>query len=260
MVNLAKNARLRARTKCKKFSVLLMDSMATGIRMTGFRIPCKSWSCARCAKKKADDYGKRAEAGLIDSRVRLLTLTIKPQESLPGALRCVSRGWNRLNGKIKRKYGKYKYFKVIERQPGTGMPHFHLLIDIYIDKAWLVEAAVLSGFGQICDIREVKSHAVFHYVLKYLKKGINNDIFDSALLTLNTRRVSFSRDFCVPIRKKLSAVVCWFGRSSWASYNSAAFHLLYPDSNWHRAIPLVSSNTWVDWFLPQSHILRLAPP
>lgn len=260
MVNLAKNARQRAKVRCRKFSVLLMQELATGHVASSYRVPCKSWACKRCAKKKADQYSRKAMAGLEGERVRFLTLTIKPQESLPGALKLVSGGWNRLNGKIKRKYGKYKYFKVLEVQRGTGMPHLHVLINKYLDKEWLNKAVVECGFGLVCDIRAVPNGSVVYYVTKYLKKGIHNDEFESALLFINGRRLSFSRGFYYSSDDKCDYKVFRFGKCSRFARDYGVTNFYYPFSDFHLYYPVADTADWWQIVKLNPDILLLPPP
>lgn len=260
MVNLAKNARLRAKVRCRKFAVILMEELATGKVASTYRVPCKSWACPKCAKKKADAYSRRAMAGLEKERVRFLTLTIKPQTSLPGALKLVSGGWNRLNNKIRRKYGKYKYFKVLEVQKGTGMPHLHVLVNIFIDKAWLNNAVIESGFGPICDIKAVSNGSVFNYIVKYLKKGINDDTFESALLFIKGRRLSFSRGFYPVPSSPNKYKIYNFGRCTRDTLSYGVWMLYFPSSYFHSFYPVSCGDDWYQIVHLKPDILLLPPP
>ncbi len=183
----------RSKRNCKSWSVLLTDQCATGRRIALWRVPCNSWSCPTCAKKKANAISHKARLNFEGKRLRLLTLTIRPMASLPSAISLINAAWNRLRLKLNRKYGKIKYLKVMEVQPGTGMPHFHVLVDKYLDSTWLNVAVPSSGFGQIYDIRQVRSELVFQYVLKYLRKGIRDIAFLDALLSCRGRRYGFSQ-------------------------------------------------------------------
>lgn len=169
-----------------------MDSVSTGKSLALWRVPCKSWSCPKCAKKKSISIAHKARINFQNERVRFLTLTIKPQGSIPEAILSVNRAWNLLRLKITRKYGKVKYFKVLEPQPRTKMPHFHVLLNKYVSATWLNHAVTSSGFGPIFKIKAVRDEHVFNYVIKYLHKGILDDDFLDALLLLKGRRYSFS--------------------------------------------------------------------
>jgi hypothetical protein len=110
----------------------------------------------------------------------------------------VNRAWNLLRLKITRHCGKVKYFKVLEPQPSTGMPHFHVFLNRYVSAAWLNSALVSSGFGRIFKIQAIRDDQIFSYALKYLSKGIADDRFLSALISIKGRRFSFSRGMLQP--------------------------------------------------------------
>jgi len=173
--------------------LLLQDHCATGKKIALWRVPCNSWACPKCAKVKAEALARKVEVNFKGERLRFLTLTIRPQASLPGAIIGINTAWNRLRLKITRKYGKIKYFKVIEPQRNTKMPHFHVLINRYVDKAWLGTVLESCGFGPICDIKLVRNEKIMSYVLKYVRKGIKSVEFLDALLECRGRRFSFSR-------------------------------------------------------------------
>ncbi len=186
-------ARANAKKRCRSFSMLLMESLATGHGVALWRVPCKSWSCPSCAKKKASQVAHKARINFIQSQVRFLTLTIRPRGNIPQGLSHINQAWNRLRLKITRKVGKVKYLKVLESQPSTGMPHFHVLIDKFIPSGWLNEAVQSAGFGRIYKIKLVRNDRVYTYITKYLKKGIHDDDFLDALLLSHGRRFSFSQ-------------------------------------------------------------------
>lgn len=191
-MSLAEQAISRSKRKCRSWSLLLQDSCRTGERIALWRVPCKSWNCPRCAPKKAEAVSAKVQQNFRSERVRFLTLTIRPRASLPEAIIHINTAWNRLRLKITRKYGKIKYFKTIEPQGNTRMPHFHVLINIYIDNNWLGPALESSGFGPIRHITLVRQDLVLPYVLKYLRKGIKSIPFLDALLLIHGRRYSFS--------------------------------------------------------------------
>jgi len=173
--------------------MLLMDSLATGHKVALWRVPCKSWSCPRCARQKAQAIAHKARLNFTREHVRFLTLTIRPQGSIPQGLLHINRSWNRLRINLTRKLGKVKYFRVLEPQSRTKMPHFHILLNKYVPAAWLNTAVTQAGFGPIYKIKDVRNEHVFYYVLKYFRKGFDDDEFLNALLLIHSRRFSFSR-------------------------------------------------------------------
>jgi hypothetical protein len=80
-----------------------------------------------------------------------------------------------------------KFISVMEFQKSTGMPHLHVIIDRYIEQAWLKRAWMEAGGGEHVDIRGVSMRAVSHYLTKYLTK----ELLCSA--PKRSRRVTVSR-------------------------------------------------------------------
>lgn len=253
-------ARLRAKQRCRSFSVQLMQELATGTRMAVYRVPCKSWSCPKCARKKANDLSKRASVHFTGKHLRFWTLTVKPMGNIPSALTHINQAWNRLRLKITRKYGKVKYFKVLEAQNATKMPHFHVLVDKYIDWHWMRGAAMASGFGCHLWVKDVRDEKVIGYVLKYLRKGMSNNEFLDALLRNRGRRFGFSRG-CPDIASRSDYFIRYFIKS----YDSEAIHSLLTLNWWQISkssnyYPLSDTPTFTELFFPSSSVLRLAPP
>jgi len=116
-----------------------------------------------------------------------------PIQDKKQALIDIKRAWNRLRLSISRKFGKFKYCWTLEAQPGTGMPHMHVLLDRYVNQKWLSGTASHAGFGSICDIRKVKDNAVMGYVVKYTTKGLGSSYLERLLKELRGRRVGFAR-------------------------------------------------------------------
>ena len=161
--------------------------------MGAMRMRCKRWSCPHCAKEKAYKIAKRCEEGFQKGQTRFLTLTMRPMKDKVQALKIIKKAWNRLRLKISRKVGSFKYCWTLEAQPGTGMPHLHVLLDKYVNWLWLKTVVEVCGFGPIFDIRAVKSDAVLKYVVKYTTKGLGSEALEQALISIRGRRVGFSR-------------------------------------------------------------------
>lgn len=192
-MSLATDSIERSKAHCRTWSLILQDHCATGRRIALWRVPCNSWGCERCAKKKVAALSHKARVNFQGSRLRFLTLTIRPMSSQTSAILHINAAWNRLRLKLNRKLGKVKYLKVMEPQPGTKMPHFHVLIDKYIPWHWMNQAVVEAGFGPIWNIKAIRSDQVYEYVLKYLRKGISDIAFLDALLQCRGRRFGFSQ-------------------------------------------------------------------
>jgi hypothetical protein len=133
---------------------------------------------------------------------------------------------------ITRKFGNFKYAKVLEFQPQTGSPHYHILLNIYIPKVWLNEHAVKTGFGQICDIKKVGSESIVGYLVKYLTKGGQSEESENIIKKLKLRRLSYSRHFeekALP--DAIFHVLGSLGRGGCAEKNKEAIETVLKEQN-----------------------------
>lgn len=169
------------------------------IKIKSVPIPCNSWNCEECAKRKAIILGNRVKGGFENERVRFATLTTNNKGSLSSQLKSLKVCWNRLRGTLVRKYGLSKFFWVLEFGHEKGRPHLHFLFNRYIPQRSLSKLAARAGFGPIADIREVKDGGGFGYVFKYLKKDCGSRAGATALRIAHSRRFGCSRNI-KPIR------------------------------------------------------------
>lgn len=195
MAALVEAAKARIAQKCRKCTACLGSDQGAKRVYRLLKLPCKSWVCSGCSRMKAAALGRKAMRGFEGQTVRLLTLTIEPQATIEQGLELINTGFNRLMTRIRRKYPRIMYLKVLEFQKKTQSPHFHLLVNRYIPQAWLAQNAAECGLGRICDIRATSPGGARQYVLKYLKKGFSDEEALEALLSRKGRRFSFSRGF-----------------------------------------------------------------
>lgn len=170
------------------------------ISIKGVKIPCGSWACPECAKRKQIILGNRVKDGFNGSKIRFATLTARKGLSFVGMLRSLKTAWNILRGHLVRKYGLTKFFWVLEFGHDKGRPHLHFLFDCYIPQQSLSKLAAQSGFGSIVDIRLVKSGGGFGYVFKYLGKDCGSKLGATALALIHGRRFGTSRNIKAPQR------------------------------------------------------------
>jgi hypothetical protein len=153
-----------------------------------FRVNCKSWNCSFCGPRRAKRYKHaiRATAEALHLQ-RFLTLTLDPKKIEGDPVRYLNAAFDKLRVYLKRQCGVApQYIRVLEFQK-SGNPHFHILIDRYIDLEWIRKAWVAVGGGFMVDIRLVDVHRVSRYLSKYLTK----ELLMSA--PLRCRRVTTSR-------------------------------------------------------------------
>jgi len=133
------------------------------------RLNCKSWGCSHCGPRRAKRY--KHSIRTIADRLKLqrfITLTLDPERIEGDSVIYLRNTFNKLRTYLRRKYGSApKYIAVLEFHE-NGKPHLHVLIDRFIEQAWLSSAWEAVGGGRIVDIRFVDLHRVSHYLAKYL--------------------------------------------------------------------------------------------
>ncbi len=119
--------------------------------------------------------------------VRFITFTLDPK-TVKGDPWVLIRGlFKEFQIYCRRKKVSFKYIRVLARQPGTGLPHFHFLIDTWMNINWVRKTWVKLGGGPQILIELVEAHRIAKYLSKYLA---DNEIIN---LPKGTRRVSTSK-------------------------------------------------------------------
>lgn len=166
----------------------------TTLTVKGVKIPCGSWSCPECAKRKSIILGNRVKNGFENKRVRFATLTARNGLTLAQKLQSLKASWNRLRLALSRRYGLATFFWVLEFGHATQRPHLHVLLDCYVPQRALSGLAYRAGFGRIVDIRQVKDGGGFGYVFKYLGKDCGSKTSARMLHEIHSRRYGTSRN------------------------------------------------------------------
>lgn len=162
---------------------------------------CKGWQCAECGPRKA----RRLKRQIIDcatrhNLTRLMTLTLDPakvqaKDSVP----YIRKTWAKFQTYLRRRYKvSVAFISVLELQK-SGYAHLHVLIDRYIEQAWISEAWQAIGGGRIVDIRNVNIRSVGGYLGKYLTKD-----FLIGLKNRRYRRVTTSRAISLDDRPSIN--------------------------------------------------------
>jgi hypothetical protein len=166
-----RNKRLKRGKHCGRFSV---RGQLPGSRESRFhRLPCKSWICDYCGPRRAKRYRhairSAAEAHHLQ---RFLTLTLDPKKINGDPVRYLNLAFAKLRVYLRRAYGvSPQYIRVLEFQK-NGNPHFHILIDRYVDLEWIRRSWIAVGGGFMIDIRFVDVHRISRYLSKYLTKEL----------------------------------------------------------------------------------------
>jgi hypothetical protein len=176
---------------------------ANETKKRAYRLNCKTWACCYCGPRKAKRY--RFLIAQLAERARLtrfLTLTLDPSKIQGDSVRHLRRTFDKFRLYLGRRYGgAITYISVLEFQK-NGNAHLHVLVDRYIDQAWIQESWSALGGGRFVDIRYVDVHNVSRYLSKYLTKQL--------LLSapLRYRRVTTSRSLHL-IEKKIADGTSW---------------------------------------------------
>lgn len=154
------------------------------------RHDCKTWDCKFCGPRKAARYRIGIRNQAVDRELtRLLTLTLDPKKIPAGVapVRYLNEAFRKFRVYLRRRLGVTPQFMRVLEWQKNGNPHFHILIDHYVDKRWASHAWQAVGGGWAVDIRQVAIRRVAAYVSKYLSK----DLLLSA--PKGARRVTCSR-------------------------------------------------------------------
>lgn len=164
------------------------------IKGVSVQLPCNSWDCPFCNSKKiarvrarifnGDIFKACQKKGYRDQyNQKFLTLTVpgrlyRRSKTPAQALEEMNFAFNRLRTAMRKKYGWFAFFRILEQQQ-DGYPHFHVLLaghniaskEIldYIEFLWVREYQL--GFVRLNVITNDLIHGV-RYLTKYLtKKG-----------------------------------------------------------------------------------------
>jgi len=130
-----------------------------------------------------------------------IELTIDPKKCMrySDEFFLLQKGWNRLNSWLKRRFGEFLYFKVLEITK-KGRPHFHILISgiKWIDQKELSDLWDSYGCGKIVYIKKVFGRnrlKMCAYVMKYVNKTLrkSDKLFSAVLFASNKRLFAMSK-------------------------------------------------------------------
>ena len=131
-----------------------------------------------------------------------IELTVDPKKCMQyhTEFELLQKGWNRLNSWIRRRYGEFLYFKVLEIGKEGHRPHFHVLLSgvKWIDQSELSDLWESYGCGKIVYVKSVNNRnrvKMCSYVLKYVNKSINseNKSYSAVLFASNKRLFAMSK-------------------------------------------------------------------
>lgn len=131
---------------------------------------CKSWSCPSCRPIKANIVRNYVKENFTSDNLYMLTLTFYHSGSPLKTWENLGSCWNRMRTYIAKRYGTFKYLRIVEPHKEGGWPHLHVLIDGFICDKEIVKMVTNWGFGWNMHNERVSIDRAAKYVSKYLSK------------------------------------------------------------------------------------------
>ena len=109
--------------------------------------------------------------------------------------------FNKFREYLRRKYGVPPDFICITEFTQRGIPHLHILLDRFVEHAWISKTWDRLGGGRIVFIKQVTVRHVARYLSKYLTKEL--------LLSApkGTRRITTART--IKLFPKFNSEITW---------------------------------------------------
>jgi len=138
------------------------------------RLGCKAWACSRCGPRKARRLRHAITKWAVQKNLsRFLTLTLNPRACSPEeSVEYIRACWNKFRTYLKRRFGVRVSFILVLELQRSGYAHFHILLNRYIEQAWISEAWQAVGGGKMVWIRQADVHRIPAYLSKYLTKEL----------------------------------------------------------------------------------------
>jgi hypothetical protein len=98
--------------------------------------------------------------------------------------------------RAKKRHRRLKWIKVLQIQPGTGLPHYHIMLSEYVPFKWIKEAWQAVGGGSVY-IRYVHIDTISGFIKGYFTRQVLGQGFPP-----RKRRYSCSRNISLRPEKK----------------------------------------------------------
>jgi hypothetical protein len=110
-----------------------------------------------------------------NSLTKHLTLTLDPKKVVGDPWVYINKVWAKMRVYLwrlsKKRHRRLKWQKVVQIQPQTGYPHFHIMLSQFIPFKWLKESWQAVGGGSVY-IRAVKIDNISSFVKGYFTKQV----------------------------------------------------------------------------------------
>ena len=137
---------------------------------------CGSWRCESCAPVKAENVtADMVTAAYKNDLSRHLTLTLDPKKVVGDPWVYITKTWNKLRVYLwrlsKKRHRRLKWQKIVQIQPGTGLPHYHIMLSQFIPFKWVMKSWKAVGGGSVY-IRYVNIDTIGGFVRGYFTKQV----------------------------------------------------------------------------------------
>lgn len=217
----------QTRTACPHspgvFQGIRLDIDGARLHGVSVQLPCNSWDCPVCNGKKIAQVRARIFNGSIYESAKkngyrdkyhqkFLTLTVpgadyRRVKTPEQALEDMNKYFNLLRTAMRKKFGYFAYFRILEKQR-DGFPHFHVLLSgenisgkqvlEYIENLW--RKVYNMGFVRLNVITKDLQHGI-RYATKYLTKK-DKVKKDRLNIKRYARLFSASKGALQPMKKK----------------------------------------------------------
>ena len=137
---------------------------------------CGSWHCESCAPVKVENVtANLVRSAYQNDLARHLTLTLDPKKVVGDPWDFIQNTWNKMRVYLwrlsKRRHRRLKWQKIVQIQPNTGFPHYHIMLSQVIPVKWAMKAWKAVGGGSVY-IRYVKIDSLGAFVKGYFTKQV----------------------------------------------------------------------------------------
>lgn len=137
-------------------------------------VPCGK--CALCRKRYVNDWYYRLSSEYkASSATYFCTLTFS-EEYVPTTREEAVNKHQLFMKRLRKKFGKFRFFSVLEYGPSTGRPHFHILL--FSDGSFNKDNLLTVWQYGFVTLEPLRSEAGIRYTCKYM----NKDDYQSVML------------------------------------------------------------------------------
>jgi hypothetical protein len=196
-------------------------STPSGTAFSAGLLPCKSWDCPRCRRRKASKVASWLSRFFGTEQLYLYTATYYHNREPLEAWKNVGPSCNHLFTLLRRAFPGMSYARIVEPHRKSNYPHIHFISNVRVPDRQLSTFLRRAGFGFIRDVRRVYSDGIGAYLRKYLVKEWPATGAEKLRKLSRCRVVSGSRAAGPIFPRGSQFKLISFQRSAWAAAESA---------------------------------------